>query len=209
LFGLGRGDIEAMGSRSIWYSMDTRIDQVKPARAATLAGMAALTDTFDLGALGLSAGEGRRLALAVHGAPLDFGGQRYAVEPAPLPVTLDVSRMTGAGWALRLRLAAHLQGPCMRCLEPADPVIEVDAREVDRAGGGEELESPYVEGDALDLRGWARDALVLAMPSQVVCRSDCAGLCPVCGENLNEAPDHAHERDPDPRWAKLRELKLE
>ena len=138
-----------------------------------------------------------------------LGGQRYIVEPAPLPLTLDVSRMTGAGWALRLRFAAHLQGPCMRCLEPADPVIEVDAREVDRAGGGEELESPYVEGEALDLRGWARDALVLAMPSQVVCRSDCAGLCPVCGENLNEAPDHAHERAPDPRWAKLRELKLD
>ena len=97
----------------------------------------------------------------------------------------------------------------MRCLEPAAPVIDVDAREVEQAGGGEELDSPYVEGATLDLRGWARDALALARPAQLLCREDCAGLCPVCGQNLNEAPGHTHEREPDPRWAKLRELKLE
>jgi uncharacterized protein len=172
--------------------------------------VAALTDTFELGALALGAGEGRRLQLAVRGDTLDFGGQRYVVGPAPLPVTLDVSRMTGAGWALRLRFAARLEGPCMRCLEAAQAAIDVDAREVDRPGGGEELESPYIESETLDLRGWARDALVLALPAQVLCRPACAGLCPVCGENLNTAgSDHHHEREPDPRWAKLRELKLE
>jgi uncharacterized protein len=48
------------------------------------------------------------------------------------------------------------------------------------------------------------------MPAQVLCRADCAGLCPVCGIDLNEAPpDHAHERAPDPRWAALRELELD
>ena len=46
-------------------------------------------------------------------------------------------------------------------------------------------------------------------PAQIVCREDCAGLCAVCGENLNRSPDHAHEREPDPRWAALRELKLD
>ena len=86
----------------------------------------------------------------------------------------------------------------------------MDAREVDRRGGGEELDSPYVANDVLDLRGWVRDALALALPARVLCRDDCAGLCPVCGENLNRAgPEHAHEREPDPRWAKLRELRLE
>jgi len=44
----------------------------------------------------------------------------------------------------------------------------------------------------------------------VLCRDDCAGLCPVCAADLNEAgPGHRHERAPDSRWAKLRELKLE
>ena len=59
----------------------------------------------------------------------------------------------------------------------------------------------------LDLHAWARDALALALPVQLVCRADCAGLCPVCGADLNAAgPEHAHERAPDPRWAKLGEL---
>ena len=54
----------------------------------------------------------------------------------------------------------------------------------------------------LDLHAWARDALALAVPSNLLCREDCAGLCPVCGANLNEAgPDHHHEPEPDPRWA--------
>ncbi len=54
-----------------------------------------------------------------------------------------------------------------------------------------------------------RDALALALPAQIVCRPDCLGLCSVCGANLNDDPEHAHERAPDPRWAKLSELKLD
>jgi uncharacterized protein len=172
--------------------------------------MAAKTDVFDLGRLRLTAGEARRMELAVPVGELSFGGQQYAPQPAVIPVTLDVTRMTGGGYSLRLRFGATLIGPCMRCLEPAAPVIEVDAREIEQPGGGDELTSPYVEHDELALSDWARDALVLALPDQVLCRADCAGLCPECGENLNTAgPEHHHERAPDPRWAKLRELKLE
>jgi uncharacterized protein len=171
--------------------------------------MAARTDSLDLATLGLASGEGRRLTLGVAPGSFDFGGTNYDVEPAQVDATLDVSRMTHGGYALRLRFAAGLTGPCMRCLEPAEPKVAVDAREVDQPGGGEELRSPYVEGEALDLAAWARDAYALALPAQVVCREDCAGLCPKCGVNLNEDPGHAHEAEPDPRWAKLRELRFE
>lgn len=171
--------------------------------------MAALTDTFDLGRLKLSSGEGRRLTLGVALGTFDFGGTEYTVEPATVDATLDVSRMTHGGYALRLRFTAALAGPCMRCLEPGALAVTVDAREVDQAGGGEELSSPYVEGEELDLAAWARDAYALALPNQILCREDCAGLCPECGANLNEDPDHAHEQSPDPRWAKLRELRFE
>ena len=171
--------------------------------------MAARTDSLDLATLGLASGEGRRLTLGVAPGSFDFGGTSYDVQPAQIDATLDVSRMTHGGYALRLRFAAGLTGPCMRCLEPAEPSVAVDAREVDQPGGGEELRSPYVEGEELDLAAWARDAYALALPVQVVCREDCAGLCPKCGVNLNEDPDHAHEAEPDPRWAKLRELRFE
>jgi uncharacterized protein len=171
--------------------------------------MAPRTDTFDLGRLRLSSGEGRRIELGVALGEFDFGHEHYATEPTLVAVQLDISRMTGSGYALRLRFEAALAGPCMRCLEPGRPVIAVDAREIDQPGGGDELSSPYVDGDELNVAQWARDAYALALPAQVLCREDCAGLCPECGANLNEEPGHAHEAAPDPRWAKLRELKLE
>lgn len=166
-------------------------------------------DTFDLAALRLSAGEGRSLELSQPVEPFELGGQRYAVTPDPVPLRLDVSRTTHSGWALRLRFEVALEGPCMRCLEPAAPRFAIDVREFDQPGGGEELESPYVEEQQLDVAAWTRDALALALPAGLLCREDCAGLCPVCGENLNHAgPEHGHEAEPDPRWAKLRELEL-
>lgn len=172
--------------------------------------MPARTHSFDLGRLRLSSGEGRRFEFEVALDPLNFGGERYAAQPATVPVRIDISRMTSGGYALRMRFEASVSGPCMRCLEPAGPAFTVDAREVDQPGGGEELSSPYVEGEVLDLHAWAHDALALALPPQVLCREECAGLCPVCGENLNDAgPAHGHERARDPRWAKLSELKLE
>jgi uncharacterized protein len=173
------------------------------------------THNLDLASLRLAAGEGRRLDLDVEIEPLMLGGERYACESADrssasVPVRLEVSRMVGRGYALRLSFRAALTGPCMRCLERAAPVVEVDAREVDRPGGGEELSSPYLQDETLDPAAWARDAFVLSAPAQVLCRAQCAGLCPVCAANLNEAgPEHRHESAPDPRWAKLRELRLE
>jgi uncharacterized protein len=169
------------------------------------------TDLFELAPLGLSSGEGRRLDLHTGIEPFDYGGQSYVVEPSLVPVRLDVSRTIGSGWVLRLRFTASLTGPCMRCLEPAALDQEVDVREVSQPGSGEELQSPYVTEaeDVLDLAAWARDALALALPAQLTCRPDCAGLCPQCGANLNEDPDHRHESAPDQRWSKLSELKFD
>jgi uncharacterized protein len=159
---------------------------------------------FDLGRLSLSSGEGRRLELDVPLEDLDLGGQRYSVSAAK--ARLDVSRTT-TGWSLRLRFEATLRGPCMRCLEDARQVLALDVREIDQPGDGDDLTSPYVDGDELDVSAWARDALTLELAGQVVCREDCAGLCALCGQNLNEHP-HEHERATDPRFAKLSELRF-
>jgi len=171
--------------------------------------MSPRTEIFDVGRLRLSSGEARRLELDVPVDAFEFGGQRYAVPGGEVHATLDVAHTT-SGYSLRLRFTSELEGPCMRCLEPADHELSIDAREVDQPGGGEELSSPYLDEDQLDVQSWARDALALSLPTQIVCREECKGLCPVCGENLNQAaPDHFHEREPDPRWAALRELKLD
>ncbi|WP_249009434.1 DUF177 domain-containing protein [Conexibacter sp. DBS9H8] len=176
------------------------------------------TDTLDLAALRLSSGEGRRLRLTVAIDALALGGHTYTVTGSgpsgpgelagPDPdVTLDLSRMVSNGYALHIAFSARLTGPCMRCLEPAAPEFRVEAREVSAPGEAGELESPYVTGATLDLGGWVRDALVLALPPALVCDAECRGLCPACGTNLNLAgEDHQHAADPDPRWAALADL---
>ena len=173
--------------------------------------MAPATTIIDLARLSLSHGEGRRLELPVHLEPLELAGQAYAVSPDSVPARIDVSRPSN-GWAFRLRFPLRIEGPCMRCLENAALETEVDAREVAQENtDDEDLRSPYVEDEQLDLGRWAHDAAVLAIPSQFFCRPNCAGLCQVCGESLNDADpaDHEHDEGPDPRWAKLKELKLD
>jgi DUF177 domain-containing protein len=173
--------------------------------------MAHASTIIDLARLSLSYGEGRRLELPVQLEPLELGGQTYVVSPDAVDVRLDVSRPSG-GYAFRLRFPLRIEGPCMRCLDGAAMEAEVDAREVAHEDtDDEELRSPYVADDELDLGRWAHDAAVLTIPTRFLCRSDCAGLCPVCGESLNDTDpeEHQHEPAPDPRWAKLRELKLE
>jgi uncharacterized protein len=168
--------------------------------------MGAIANTIDLGRLGLSSGEGTWRDATVELEPVELGGQSYVARDAVADVRLDVSRTT-TGYALRLRYGVRLAGPCMRCLEDAADQLSIDAREVDQPGGGDDLRSPYLDGDVLDLKAWARDALVLALPAQIRCSADCRGLCSVCGANLNEEPEHVHEREPDGRWAKLSEWK--
>jgi uncharacterized protein len=172
--------------------------------------MPARNDLFDLAPLRVRAGEGRRLELDIPIEPFALGAETYAVDPSPVAAIVDASRMTGGGWSLRLRFSATLNGPCMRCLEPAEPSFDVDAREVDQPGEGPELDSPYVDNDRLDMAAWARDALALVLPQQMLCGPECLGLCPECGIDLNNAESgHAHEKAPDRRWAALSDLRFD
>jgi uncharacterized protein len=169
------------------------------------------TTIVDLSRLTLSYGEGKRLDLPVRIEPLELGGQIYAASPETVPTRLDISRPSG-GYAFRLRFPLSIEGPCMRCLEPATTETEVDTREIDQHDTeDEELRSPYVLDDELDLGRWAHDAALLAIPTQFICRPDCAGLCPVCGASLNDTDpeDHSHGQSLDPRWSKLKDLKIE
>ncbi len=166
---------------------------------------------LDLQQLSLSHGQARALDLEVALAPVELGGQTYVPAGEGAEARLDVSRTSG-GYALRLRYETELSGPCVRCLEPARLELAVDAREVDQSPArDEELRSPYVSEGRLDLERWANDAMVLGLPAQPLCRADCAGLCAVCGESLNDADpeDHSHGGGGDPRMAKLRDLKLD
>ena len=164
--------------------------------------------TVDLRTLRLRPGEVRREALDVELDPFVLGGQRYAPTPATIPVELEISQASGAT-VFDMRLGVHLSGACMRCLGHAELERDVSAREFHDldAPPSDELHSDYVVRDHLQLSTWARDAVALELPDQILCRDDCAGLCPVCGKDLNVEPHEHLERDADPRWAALEELR--
>jgi uncharacterized protein len=164
--------------------------------------------SFNLRSVKLRSGEEYRDEIDLELTPLEYGGQRYVPIPEKVPAELVVSRAS-TGTVFQLRFNARLHGPCYRCLDDAVVDIPVDGREYQATSPGEsdELRTPYLVDDKLDLDVWARDAIALALPEQILCRTDCAGLCPVCGKDLNVEP-HTHEEErADPRWAALAELR--
>jgi uncharacterized protein len=163
---------------------------------------------LDLTRLRLRPGEVRREAVEVELDPYVLGGQRYEPIPHSVPAELEITEVSG-GMAFRMGLAAHLSGPCMRCLGHAEVDLSVVAREFHDpdAGPGDERRSDYVVDDRLDLSAWARDAIALELPEQILCGPDCAGLCPVCGKDLNLEPHEHAEQELDPRWQALESLR--
>jgi uncharacterized protein len=164
--------------------------------------------SFNLRALRLRSGEQYRDEVDVDLAPLELGGQRYVPVPETIPAELTVSRAS-TGTVFELRFRGRLHGPCQRCLGDAVLDRDVSAREYQASSrdAADELRSPYIDEDRLDLSAWARDALALDLPEQILCRPDCAGLCPVCGRDLNAEPHEHDEERADPRWAALAELR--
>ena len=140
--------------------------------------------------------------------PLELGGQRYLPVPEDVPAELTISRAS-TGTVFELRYRVRLHGPCYRCLGDAALELPISASEYQATSPGEadELRTPYLVDDRLDLSAWARDALALELPDKILCRADCAGLCPVCGRDLNAEPHDHREPEPDPRWSALAELR--
>jgi len=163
---------------------------------------------FPLRRLRLRSGDEHRDAVEIELEPFDLGGQSYLPVPQAVEAELTLVQAT-TGLDIRLAFDVRLHGPCMRCLADAVVDVSIDAREyhADDAGAGEELRSEYVLDDQLELSAWARDAIALALPDQILHAPDCAGLCPVCGKDLNVEP-HTHEDVvADPRWSALEGLK--
>jgi uncharacterized protein len=128
--------------------------------------------------------------------------------PGTVPAELAITR-AATGTLFELSFTTRLHGPCYRCLGDAVLELPIAVREYHATNPGEsdELRTPYLVDDNLDLAAMARDAIALALPDKILCRPDCAGLCPVCGKNLNAEP-HAHEEEStDSRWAALEALR--
>jgi DUF177 domain-containing protein len=164
--------------------------------------------SFNLRQVKLRSGEEYRDEIELELEPFEFGGERYLPVPGTVPAELAITKAS-TGTLFQLKFAARLHGPCYRCLGDAVLEVPIAAREYQATNPGEsdELRTPYLVDDNLDLSGWARDAIALALPDKILCRTDCAGLCAVCGKNLNDEP-HTHDDEPsDSRWAALEALR--
>jgi uncharacterized protein len=162
---------------------------------------------FDLCPLRLKPGDVRRERWPVEFPVLTLAGQQYTVEPNPVEVRLEIQR-TSDGLYLKLAFEAEMTGPCYRCLEDARLPIKVRSTEYHAANpqGDDHLVSDYVDRDQVDVTAWAMDELGTAIPEQILCSPDCAGLCPQCGERLVEGVEHGHAVETDTRWDELRKL---
>jgi uncharacterized protein len=135
---------------------------------------------------------------------------------APIEGEITLAR-TGRSILARAELRTALEEGCSRCLAPTASPVEIRLEEealpsidlmtglpVDRSDEPDALRLD--EHHELDLSEPVREAIALAEPIAPLCRPECRGLCPECGVDLNEAPQHGHTEDQiDPRLARLAE----
>ena len=143
------------------------------------------------------------------------GADQYRVRDTAL-LDLDV-RKDGSKVRLVGRLDAALELGCCRCLELFPLVVGVDVDLLflpasDNTGGGEvrieesDLRTAYYRDDQIDLRQLMEEQFQLALPMKPLCRTDCCGLCAVCGGNRNMTACQCVAHWDDPRLAALKSL---
>ena len=125
---------------------------------------------------------------------LDYHGADFR-QVAPLKVEA-VAELVGSEICIRGRLGTRLETCCDRCLRsvviPIEPEFHLFYRPVSTIAREEEVELPedelgvgFFSGDGIELADVVTEQVILAVPMKVVCQTDCRGLCPVCGANLN------------------------
>src|SRR3954465_1354602 len=145
-------------------------------------------------------------------APADLGLELISV-PTGSDLELDLSLTSvSEGVYVSGNVRGSLTGECGRCLDEISQSFDVPIAELYAYAAStteettDEDEVGRMQGDLLDLEPVVRDAVVLTLPTNPVCRPDCPGLCPECGVHPDDVPaDHGHD-DVDPRWAALHDL---
>jgi uncharacterized protein len=115
---------------------------------------------------------------------------------------------TAQGLLMQVRMQAMTMMECVRCLTELEQPLSVDFAELYAFTPRAVSESGLIlpEDGHIDLAPLLREYMYLEIPINPLCRPDCRGLCPVCGELLKDESHH-HEDDPiDPRLAELKAL---
>jgi uncharacterized protein len=126
---------------------------------------------------------------------------------APLQGTFAATR-TSRGIYITGELHSSASIECVRCLETAVLPITMHLDELFYYPPSEASPGEFAVGEDgfIDLGPLLRDLSLLEVPVQSFCRPDCRGICPKCGQNLNEALCHCQEEGVDERLTVLRNL---
>lgn len=171
---------------------------------------------IDTRAIGLSKHDGPGLAhrLDIRGPAPDHTVSGVLEVPGGSEVSVTgLMESVAEGVLVTGEVSALAVGSCSRCLRDIEVPVVATFREMFAypdsvtAETTDPDEVPRLVDEAADLAPLVHDELVLAMPAIPVCRPDCPGLCPDCGERMDGVgPDHRHETM-DPRWAALAMMK--
>ena len=168
--------------------------------------MASLSSPLVIGVKDLvfQAGEMRELTLEVQ-APEKYG-EAMAVVPEGAPMTLSL-RLEGLheGILVTAEVVTTASAECVRCLDAFEFPLRVDFQEL-FAYSSTDSDSYTVANDSVDLGSIIRDAVVLELPFQPVCASECFGLDPVTGDKRTAPPAQSETEEIDPRWQELSKL---
>lgn len=142
---------------------------------------------------------------------IDNGASSFKVN---LPDIIDITIINDGGRRLGISLntTANVIIPCDRCLTPVDNAIDISVDEEYRISNGELVfeadddEITFIENNLLDVDKLLCEWILLSWPTKVLCRDDCKGICPVCGQNLNERDCGCDREVPDPRSQMFRDL---
>jgi uncharacterized protein len=132
------------------------------------------------------------------------------VSAEPLRVTGRLSSAGSGRFYWHGKLSGDVTIPCRRCLADATVHVQDESHVIFAEEGSAEAEDPDVylldeRSNQLDLRPVVREQWILNVPAYAVCREECKGLCPTCGEDLNNGPcDCPAVRDA--RWDALRRV---
>ncbi|MDO4540123.1 MAG: DUF177 domain-containing protein [Syntrophomonadaceae bacterium] len=130
------------------------------------------------------------------------------------PVSVEVTlRSDSSGLTGRLRMSVPMRYRCSRCLSEFEQELSRDweVKLLEREPGDEAEQAEdwlLITDDHIDLRDTIREAVILAVPFRPLCSPDCRGICPGCGAELNREHCHCQGEDTDPRWEKLKQLKV-
>lgn len=151
----------------------------------------------------------------------DNTGLEEQIEAAGVDGQIKITRVAGS-LLVQGDVEAQVTLQCSRCLDdftmPVDALLEEQFQPVVDIETGRAAQQPEEADDntfsldanhLMDLTEPVRQALLVALPMKPLCREECKGLCPECGQNLNEAQCDCEQDTVDSRWAGLREIRLE